>query len=50
MRSQLLFAIPLTCILGGLSVLHAYWALGGRRGALTRCRLSAVDTFSIRVH
>ena len=30
MRNRLLFAIPLTVILGGLSLLHAYWALGGR--------------------
>lgn len=33
MASRLLFAIPLTVILGGLSVLHAYWALGGRWGS-----------------
>jgi hypothetical protein len=32
-RSRLLFAIPLAVILGGLSLLHAYWALGGRRGS-----------------
>lgn len=25
-------AIPLAAILGGLSALHVYWALGGRRG------------------
>jgi Protein of unknown function (DUF3995) len=30
MPNRLLFAIPLTVILGGLSLLHAYWALGGR--------------------
>jgi hypothetical protein len=30
MSNRLLFAIPLTGILGGLSLLHAYWALGGR--------------------
>jgi len=33
MGSTLLFAIPLTAILGGLSLLHAYWALGGRWGS-----------------
>ena len=33
MRSRLLFAIPLAVILGGLFLLHAYWALGGRRGS-----------------
>ena len=32
-RNRLLFAIPLTAILGGLSLLHAYWALGGRWGS-----------------
>ena len=32
MSNRLLFAIPLACILGGLSLLHAYWALGGRWG------------------
>jgi Protein of unknown function (DUF3995) len=30
MPNRLLFAIPLTVILGGLALLHAYWALGGR--------------------
>jgi hypothetical protein len=30
---RLLFAIALTVILGGLSLLHAYWALGGRWGS-----------------
>lgn len=33
MRSHLLFAIPLTAILVSLSLLHAYWALGGRWGS-----------------
>ena len=33
MRSRFLFAIPLTVILGGLSLLHGYWALGGRWGS-----------------
>jgi Protein of unknown function (DUF3995) len=33
MASRLLFAIPLTVILGGLSLVHAYWALGGRLGS-----------------
>src|SRR5690242_15535265 len=33
MRSRLPFAIPLAVILGGLSLLHAYRALGGRRGS-----------------
>jgi hypothetical protein len=33
MSNRLLFAIPLVCILGGLSLLHAYWALGGRFGS-----------------
>jgi hypothetical protein len=33
MRNPLLFAIPLVVILGGLSLLHAYWALGGRWGS-----------------
>jgi hypothetical protein len=32
-RNRLLFAIPLTGILGGLLLLHAYWALGGRWGS-----------------
>jgi len=32
-RTRLLFAIPLTVILGGLLLLHAYWALGGRWGS-----------------
>jgi hypothetical protein len=32
MRNRLLFAIPLTVILAALSLLHAYWALGGRWG------------------
>jgi hypothetical protein len=27
------FAIPLTVLLGGLLLLHAYWALGGRWGS-----------------
>lgn len=27
------FAIPLAAILGALSLLHAYWALGGRAGS-----------------
>jgi len=33
MRNRLLFAMPLAVILGGLSLLHAYWALGGQRGS-----------------
>jgi hypothetical protein len=33
MTNRLLFAIPLASILGGLSLLHAYWALGGRWGS-----------------
>jgi hypothetical protein len=33
MSNRLLFAIPLASILGGLSLLHAYWALGGRWGS-----------------
>ena len=33
MRIQALFAIPLVAILGFLSLLHAYWALGGRWGS-----------------
>jgi hypothetical protein len=33
MHNRLLFAIPLTGILGGLFLLHAYWALGGRWGS-----------------
>ena len=33
MRSRFLFVIPLTVILGGLSLLHGYWALGGRWGS-----------------
>jgi Protein of unknown function (DUF3995) len=33
MHNRLLFAIPLTVILGGLSLLHAYWAFGGRWGS-----------------
>jgi hypothetical protein len=33
MHNRLLFAIPLTGILGGLLLLHAYWALGGRWGS-----------------
>ncbi len=32
MRNPLMFAIPLVAILGGLSLLHAYWALGGQWG------------------
>jgi hypothetical protein len=33
MGSRLLFAIPLTVILALLSILHAYWALGGSWGS-----------------
>jgi hypothetical protein len=33
MLNRFLFAIPLTVILAGLSLLHAYWALGGRWGS-----------------
>jgi hypothetical protein len=31
--NRLVFAIPLTVILGALLLLHAYWALGGRWGS-----------------
>jgi hypothetical protein len=34
MVSRLLFAIPLTGILGGLLLLEGYWVLGGRWRAL----------------
>jgi hypothetical protein len=33
MRYRLLFATPLAAILGGLSLPHSYWALGGRWGS-----------------
>jgi uncharacterized protein DUF3995 len=33
MHNRLLFAIPLTWILGALLLLHVYWALGGRWGS-----------------
>lgn len=33
MHNRLLFAIPLAIVLGGIAVLHAYWALGGRWGS-----------------
>jgi hypothetical protein len=33
MSNRSLFAIPLACIFSGLSLLHAYWALGGRWGS-----------------
>jgi Protein of unknown function (DUF3995) len=33
MRNPMLFAIPLAGILSALSLLHAYWALGGRWGS-----------------
>jgi hypothetical protein len=33
MGNRAVFAIPLTVILGALSILHAYWALGGRWGS-----------------
>ncbi len=33
MHNRLLLAIPLAAILAGLSLLHAYWALGGRWGS-----------------
>jgi|CZKS01.1.fsa_nt_gi hypothetical protein len=32
MHNRFLFAIPLVIVLGGIAVLHAYWALGGRWG------------------
>jgi len=32
MRNRPLIAVPLVAILASLSILHAYWALGGRRG------------------
>src|SRR5260370_25050509 len=31
--NRIVFAIPLTVILAGLLLLHAYWALGGRWGS-----------------
>jgi Protein of unknown function (DUF3995) len=33
MHNRFLCAIPLAVILGGLLLLHAYWALGGRWGS-----------------
>jgi len=33
MISRLLFAVPLVVILSGLSLLHVYWASGGRWGS-----------------
>ena len=46
MRDRLLFAIPLIVILGGLLLLHAYWALGGRWGsAYTVPTISGRRTF-----
>lgn len=33
MHTRLTLAIPLVVILSGLSLLHAYWALGGRWGS-----------------
>jgi hypothetical protein len=33
MHNRSLFAIPLVAVLGGISVLHAYWALGGKWGS-----------------
>jgi hypothetical protein len=33
MHKRLLFAIPLAFILAGLSILHGYWALGGKWGS-----------------
>ena len=33
MRLRIVFAIPLVAILSWLSLLHAYWALGGRWGS-----------------
>jgi hypothetical protein len=33
MQNGAVFAIPLVAVLGGISVLHAYWALGGRWGS-----------------
>jgi len=33
MHSRFLFAIPLVVALGGISVLHIYWALGGKWGS-----------------
>ena len=32
MQTRFLFAIPLAAILASLSLLHAYWALGGKWG------------------
>jgi uncharacterized protein DUF3995 len=29
-HNRFVFAIPLVIVLGGISVLHAYWALGGK--------------------
>jgi hypothetical protein len=33
MPNRLVFSIPLTVTFAGLSLLHAYWALGGRWGS-----------------
>lgn len=33
MHKGIVFAIPLVIVLGGISALHAYWALGGRWGS-----------------
>jgi Protein of unknown function (DUF3995) len=33
MQHGVVFAIPLVVVLSGISILHAYWALGGRWGS-----------------
>ena len=50
MRTRLLFAIPLTFILGWLSLLHAIGrsVVGGE--VLTPCRLSTGGAFRSDVH
>ena len=50
MRSRLLFAIPLTVILGGLMVLHVYWALGDRWGSAYSGPTVNGRAFSIHLH
>jgi hypothetical protein len=46
MHKRLLFAIPLTSILTGLSLLHGYWALGGNGGWITADPLFVVFGFA----
>jgi hypothetical protein len=50
MRSRLLFAIPVTVILGGLMVLHVYWALGDRWGSAYSGPTVNGRAFSIHLH